>query len=314
MVSSDLSLNVALIEESGEKPLPSTPPRRPWLAALLGLFFGPLGWIYVGRLRRAICFLLAGECLCMVLALCVVRLSVGRVVLAIVYLAIVAIPFCLAVDAFVLARRSRHMVLKRYQRWWAYVLFVVAFSIVGQSCAFFMRSFLCEAFIMPTRGMIPTLQPGDRFLVDRLPYGRSAIHRNDIVAFRSEGPGSPIFAQRVVGLPGDEVEIRNERVFINGQPFDDSHAVFKGEAPSVPQLLNHGPKKVPDDSYFFLGDNRRLSRDSRLIGPIPASDIHGIARIIYWSRERLFPHPNNIEHFTPGRIRWERLGQPLTPP
>ena len=93
-------------------------------------------------------------------------------------------------------------------------------------------------------------------------YIRNRIQPNDVVAFRSEGPNSPLYFRRVAGLPGDEIEIKNERVFINGSEWDDPHAVFNAPLPPFSEMVNYGPVKIPLDRCFLLGDNRRMSKDS----------------------------------------------------
>ena len=287
-------------------------PRRPWLAAILSLLGGgPLGQVYVGRLRRSLVLWLCGGCLAPFFAIFISTLPIERRGINAIVLCVAAVPILFAVDAFVLARRDRHAELKRYQRWWVYVSFFVVFCLGNTAVAHLVRSFVAEAFVVPTRGMSPTILPGDRLLVDRLWYNRKRIHRSDVVVFRSEGPDSPLFIQRVVGLPGDEIKIRNEHIFINGRAWDDPHAVFNASLPPLDELANHGPVKVPLDCCFLLGDNRRLSKDSRLIGPIPLSDLYGVARWIYWSRERTFPNPHDTAHYVSGPILWERMGQRL---
>lgn len=281
-------------------------PRRPWLAGILSLFFGPLGQVYVGRLRRSLILWLVGGCLLPTLAFCAVSLPIGRFGFALLCLCAPAFPLYLAVDAFLLAIRKRHALPKGYQRWWVYVLFVIAFCLGNAAVVSFNRAFVAEAFVVPTRSMSPTIQPGDRILADKLWYSRNDIHRGDVVVYRSEGPGSPLFVHRVAGLPGDTVEIKNKHVFINGVAWDDPHAVVNASLPLFGD--NHGPVKVPSDRCFLLGDNRRMSKDSRILGPIPLSDICGIARWIYWSRERTFPNPDDTRDYVLGPIQWERMG------
>jgi len=289
---------------------PASKPRRAWLAGVLSLLgAGPLGQVYVGRLRRSLLLWIAGACILPpIVAFVAISLPIERPGLILLSLCVVAVPIYFAVDAFLLAKRDRFPPRKRYQRWWGYVLFFVLFCLGNNAVAHLVRSFVGEAFIIPTRGMSPTILPGERILVDRLWYGRAHVHRGDIVIFRSEGPDSPLFVQRVAGLPGDEIEIRNEIVFVNGAQWGHPHAVHVGPVPPFGTMVDYGPAKVPAECYFLLGDNRRSSKDSRMIGPIPISDVYGVARFIYWSRERTFPNPDNTTHYLPGPFHWDRLG------
>jgi signal peptidase I len=286
----------------------SPKPRRPWLAGIMSLPFGPVGQVYVGRLRRSLFLWLIGGCIFPILAFCTVGLPIGRFGFVLLCLCTVAVPVYYVADALLLARRHRHALPKPYQRWWVYVLLYAVFCSGNYAVACFVRSFIAEAFIVPTRGMSPTIRAGDRIAVYRRWYNRKRIHRGEVVAYRSEGPDSPIYVQRVAGLPGDEIEIKNERVFVNGAEWDDPHAVFDGPLPPYADMVNRGPVKIPMDYCFLLGDNRRMSKDSRLIGPIPMSHLYGVARFIYWSQERTFPNPHDITHYVLGPIHWDRMG------
>ena len=84
--------------------------------------------------------------------------------------------------------------LKRYQQWWVYVLLFGVFGLGSNAIANLFRTFIGEAFVVPGSSMSPTIQPGDRILVDKRWYVRDRIHRNDVVAFRSEGPDSPLYS------------------------------------------------------------------------------------------------------------------------
>ena len=148
-------------------------PRRAWLAALLSLLGGPLGQVYVGRFRRSVVFWIIGALLLPILAFSSVSLPLGRFGLALLLLSVLAFPVYLAVDAFLLAKRNRDAPLKRYQRWWIYLLVFVAFCLANNAVAHAIRSFMGEAFVVPTRAMAPTIQPGDRILVDKLWCARS---------------------------------------------------------------------------------------------------------------------------------------------
>ena len=286
-------------------------PRRAWLAAMLSLLCGPLGQIYVGRLLRSFVLWAIGSLLLPAILLAAISFPLGRLGFVIPLLCIAAYPFCLAIDAFFLARQNRDAPLKAYQRWWMYFLALAVFYIANSLVAHTARSYIAEAFVVPTRAMSPTIQPGDRVLVDKLRSNPERLQRNDIVVFRSEGPDSPLYIMRLVGLPGDDIEIVQDRVRLNGLAVDDPHATIDEDSPPWPDLTNFGPIRIPSDSFFVLGDNRRNSKDSRVIGSIPFSDLHGKARMIYWSHERRFPDPRNRSHYEQGPISWNRIGTRL---
>ncbi len=114
---------------------------------------------------------------------------------------------------------------------------------------------------------------------------------------------------RVVGLPGDTVEIRDEKVWLNGEESSDPHRYTDPEVPPPPELSNFGPLTVPAESVFVLGDNRRRSNDSRTLGPIPFASYYARATLIYLSIERRFPDPTDTSHYESGPIRWSRIGR-----
>lgn len=287
-------------------------PRRPWLAALLSLLFGgPIGQIYAGRFRRSMVLWCATALLLPTFAFVMLSLPLGRLATILLMLLMLGVPFYLAVDAFLVARRHRNAPLKRYQRWWVYLVAFLVFFTTNQAVARIAKRFLAEAFNVPGRSMSPTILHQDRILVDRLWFDATQLQRNDVVVFRVYDPVPTLFVSRVVGLPDDEIEIKNERVFINGSEWDDRHAVFDGPLPEYIDMANHGPIIVPYDCCFVLGDNRRNARDSRFLGPIPLTDLYGQARFVYWSRDHTFPNPEDRSSAVLGRFRWDRIGQRL---
>jgi len=177
--------------------------------------------------------------------------------------------------------------------------------------ALFIRTFIVQAFKIPSGSMIPTLQIGDHILVNKLSYGlRIPLwgrylaefrkpQRGDVVVFIFPEDRSKDFIKRVIGVAGDSVELRGKKVYINGQPVEDPHAHFEGDdSPGGIQVRDdYGPKRVPENYIFVMGDNRDRSYDSRFWGFVNLDDVKGRAFLIYWSWDG------------DGRwVRWERLG------
>ncbi len=187
--------------------------------------------------------------------------------------------------------------------------------VIALILALFIRTFIIQAFKIPSGSMEPTLLVGDHILVNkfiygvRLPYIRvklipvSTPSRGDIIVFKYPVNPDMDFIKRVVGLPGDTIEIKNKRVFINGKLWRNDPGVH-GDLNIIPRQLskrdNFGPVTVPEGSYFVMGDNRDNSLDSRFWGFVPDSDIEGKAFIIYWSWDH--------DSFS---VRWNRLGMIL---
>ena len=164
--------------------------------------------------------------------------------------------------------------------------------------AFFIRTFVIQAYKIPSGSMKPTLLIGDHILVSKFNYGirlplvRSTLipvgtpKRGDIVVFIYPEDRSKDFIKRLIGLPGDRIEIRNKNIFLNGLPWSDTRGVYVDTLiipGSVQPRDNFGPVTVPEGSLFVMGDNRDESYDSRFWGFVPMKDVLGKALIIYWS-------------------------------
>lgn len=178
--------------------------------------------------------------------------------------------------------------------------------------ALFIRTFIVQAFKIPSGSMIPTLEIGDHILVNKLSYGlripfleRYLLHydspdRGDVVVFIYPEDRSKDFIKRVIAVAGDTVEIRSKKIFINGREIDDPHGHFAGYDPlagGVGSGDDYAAKKVPPNHIFVMGDNRDRSYDSRFWGFVDLNDVRGKAFLIYWSWDG-----------TDRWVRWERLG------
>jgi signal peptidase I len=162
--------------------------------------------------------------------------------------------------------------------------------------AFLIKTFLFQAFYIPSESMTPTLNVNDRVLVNKLSYKLHDVNRGDIVVF--EAPDDPAaggvkdLVKRVVGLPGETVEFRDGQVFVDGKPLDESYLPNGQRGVTTPSRTEFADKceppaddascVVPADSYLVLGDNRTQSKDGRVFGPIDESDIVGRVFVRIW--------------------------------
>ena len=159
-----------------------------------------------------------------------------------------------------------------------------------------------QGFTIPTGGMEPTLLIGDHIMVDRSAYRDRAPQRSDIVVFSYPPDETRDFIKRIIGLPGDVVDIRGRQVVVNGQTLIEPYIQFQATTPtSTHCTYAYGCEatRVPADSYFVMGDSRDNSQDSRYFGFVKREQIKGKAHVIYWSWD--------VEQ----RLRTDRIGRYL---
>ncbi|MEF2144680.1 MAG: signal peptidase I [Desulfovibrionaceae bacterium] len=188
-------------------------------------------------------------------------------------------------------------------RAWAESIFIA----VG--LALFISSFLVQAFKIPSGSMLETLQIGDQLLVSRFAYDIKVPFTNivifstgepqhgDVIVFEYPRDPSKDFIKRVIGLPGDSIEIRNKVIYRNDEPLDEPYIqhtdqrILLGRRDIMERFV------VPENKFFVLGDNRDNSQDSRFWGFVDRGVIVGKALVIYWSWDH-----NKSE------VRWDRIG------
>jgi signal peptidase I len=209
--------------------------------------------------------------------------------------------------------------------------------VVAVILALFIRTFIVQAFKIPTGSMETNLLIGDHLLVNKEIYSPSLgrfedlilakkpVQRGDVVVFKFPEEPTRDFIKRVIGLPGETVEIRDKSVFIDGRKLNEPYAHFlepplsrddpeyglRGEAIRD----NWGPQVVPTDHLFVMGDNRDNSRDSRFWGFLPEDQIKGRALLVYWSYEASkeeYQRTGFVEWLKDtasafGRTRWHRF-------
>ncbi len=178
---------------------------------------------------------------------------------------------------------------------------VPALVLIALALAILIKTFVVQAFYIPSESMLPTLQVGDRVLVNKVVYKVGDIHRGDVIVFQNpdqtqlprrnwlsaalhwlgEGlglqqPENEDLIKRVIGLPGDTVEARNGRVYVNGRPLSEPYL-----PPGTTTVMSR-TYHVPPGDLFVLGDNRGNSADSRVFGFLPEHDVIGKAFVIIW--------------------------------
>jgi len=220
------------------------------------------------------------------------------------------------------------------------------FELIAETAVFvfFVMTFVVQAFQIPTGSMEPTLLVGDFLLVNKLVYAHSDfplekailphrdLKRGDIVVFKYPNDLAKDFVKRVIGLPGETLEIKDKQVFINGRPLEEKYKVhiypevysrngMSGSSTTTEYQLdninrdNFGPIVVPAGHIFAMGDNRDNSSDSRYWGPLPLDNIKGRPWLIYFSykadrdshlRTGFGDRIKKIVSFIP-RARWGRI-------
>jgi signal peptidase I len=209
--------------------------------------------------------------------------------------------------------------------------------VIAVILALFVRTWVVQAFKIPTGSMENNLLIGDHLLVNKFVFGPTAsgvenavlpvrdIRRGDIVVFKFPDEPERDFIKRVIGLPGETLELRNKKVYVNGQPLEEGYVHFlepvsEGqEVTSFDVRERYGPVRVPERQYFVMGDNRDNSQDSRYWGFLPEHYIKGKALMIYWSYDAAPQayEPDGVgasirrivsvlTHFFT-RTRWERI-------
>lgn len=151
--------------------------------------------------------------------------------------------------------------------------------------------FLYQPVKVEGTSMAPLLTDQERIFINKFVYRFEPIERGDVVVFWYPLDRSKSFIKRVVGLPGESVEIRQGRAYVNGKLLEEPYV-----PPQYTDSSTYGPILVPPDEYFLMGDHRASSNDSRVFGPVPSRYIYGKAVFAYWPVERFGSIPPSAEH------------------
>lgn len=283
--------------------------KKPWLAGLLSTVLPGLGHFYIGKPFLGLAWYTSLQLLIVAYGL----VSRSPVLPPAINIAGILIPvvgnLLVIFSAIRLAKKTEAATPSSiWNRWYAYLGVFLIFTTLSSVILDVIKDYIVKAYKLPSGAMIPTLLVGDHVFVDKLAY-RIGIHpqRGDVIVFKFPEDESKDFIKRIVGMPGDTIEIRDKHVLINGTVSDDASYTQRIDSTVIPSSINSrdnfGPVTVPPDSFFVLGDNRDQSLDSRFWGFVEEQKIKGKATIVYWSW-------SGTGKWTEW-VRWIRIGQKI---
>lgn len=272
------------------------------MAGLLGIPLAGLGQIYNGQARKGLLGYVSFLLVFFAAAVLVTTPLPPWTVLLAMLLAIL-LRLALIFEGMVVARRlGATFTPRRYNRWPVYVGALVLMYLLQFGVSRLQQAYLAQTFHIPSGSLEPTILIGDQVWIDKLRYRFRDPQRWDWAVFLSPEDPKITLIKRIVGIPGDRIEIRDKQLLLNGERQEEPYVIHTaGPAPDNPifkERDNFGPYQVPAGHYFLLGDNRDNSYDCRFFGPVPRSSILGGGKVVrYWS---LNPQT--------GEIRWDRIG------
>lgn len=295
----------------------STSRRVPWVALALSFLSAGVGHLYCGRIAKGLPLYFAWVLvpLCITIAALGPPTAAGLLLLVLLPVVIVIVVYWYAaIDAWRLACQiGSDYTLRDYNRATVYWLLIVVQMIYPIGLMAGVRGMVYEAFFIPARSMSPTILNGDRILARKLLPLHHFPERGDLIVFRNPGPtGGTTFVKRVVAVAGDQLEIRGERLLVNGKELerdrvpDESvkvlgeqvngqvsyevnsghrYLVTYSDAPEGGRAKDDFEAAIPERHVFVLGDNRDRSLDSRHFGSIHIGEIVGYVDYIFWPSE-----------------------------
>jgi signal peptidase I len=227
-------------------------PRKPILAAIATFGAPGLGQLYNGQPQKAALFYILSLCCYPIFSLTSIWHSLSGLLLLLV--AALGFGFGIIVDAWINAKQQANYELRRWNRWYSYLaiillnVFVIAplVDVVSFPIPF-------KAYKVVSGAMLPTLEIGDHLVADLNAYQSAAPQRGDIALFAYPVDPSKDFVMRVIGLPGERVEIRDKLVYVNGKQLNDEWGVYSEENSNTEERKNFGPETLPLSEYFVMG-------------------------------------------------------------
>ncbi len=277
-------------------------PRKLWLAVLLSILVTGLGHIYSGKVQKGL-FLYFFQAIVLIFILSSVVFYTNIFSYIFAFISGIAFIIYCAADALKAARFGKiSYSLKRYNRWYVYMLcYILANIIIQPVVTHLVKENTIKAYKIPSGAMLPTIFIGDQILVNRFIYKSHSPEVGDIIVFEYPKDPKTEYIKRIVAIGGDQLEILNKILIVNGieqneiyGKHGDSIILNKDTSPRD----NFGPITVPNNSVFVMGDNRDNSYDSRFWGVVRLDQIKGRAISIYWSWDK-----------EEKKMRWGRIGE-----
>lgn len=283
-------------------------PRKPLVAALLSICPG-MGQHYAGHIVRGIVLYIALVIVSWLAAIGFMYIE-SRISIALLSVPFIAVA-AIALDAYLLAKKQpENYRLRWFNRVVIYAgVFIFLLATINPLMDMLVGRSVVRAFVMKSNGMSPTVLPRDLVLINKL----AAPKRGDIalIQFGQEKKSAQLthlmedqLVKRIIAGPGDTIEIRGKEVIVNGSRLDEPYAHYEGGATVALSIgadkYAYGPKQVPPDAYFVMGDNRNVRFDSRIFGFVAKEKMVGKVTKVFWSW--------NLEQ---GGIRWDRTAKPM---
>lgn len=279
--------------------------RKPWVAGILSLLVPGLGHIYIGKWKKGLfllpLFILAWYFLALPITIWVPGAPLNVILMAIIIIVLLGWP---TADAVYLAKQyPEGYHLEAYDKWFIYLL-VYLFAIMGyHQLSEIVGNHLWKPNKLVSTSMQPTLLLGDHILTDKIFYSFHTPQRGDIITFRSPEDENKIWIKRIIGLPGETIEVREKMVYLNGELLEENSFTQHLDPGTIDGELSPRdylrPQMILPNTFFVMGDNRDQSLDSRFWGFLEKDKITGYVKVIYWS---------SVNPFSATQIRWGRIG------